>query len=110
MVEQHGRWAGPSRFQAQVDAVLDEITGEWGHSRVYTDADSPEQQERKANAFTADVAVRLRQRGLCATTKVETPGGGSGDEVGVKDGLANEVGQGLAVGLGQRAVYYIGRG
>jgi len=74
MVEKHGDWCGPSRFQWAVDEVLDEIVAERGTNQVADEAE-----------FTAEVARRLRLRGLCATTKMETPGGGSDDEVGVKD-------------------------
>ena len=73
MVEKFPEWAGPTRFQGEVDAVLDQLVAERGTDQV---ADEEE--------FVTEVAKRLRKRGLCATTKWETPRGGSSDEVGVK--------------------------
>ena len=74
MVQNFPEWAGASRFQEQVDATLDQMIAERG-----TDVVTNEQQ------FTTELAERLEARGLCATTKTKSPGGGSADEVGVRD-------------------------
>jgi hypothetical protein len=75
MVEKFPGW--PSQFQSDVDAVLDQLISERGTDQVANEAE-----------FVDTVARRLRLRGLCATTKGDTPGGGSDDEVGVRTDTA----------------------